>query len=66
MRLHGHKGRDVTHVHDDFIVVDDAARAAATEAGLPWIKGGLVEHGAASHPVVEATALPVGTRAQGA
>jgi len=60
MRLHGHKGRDVTHVHDDFIVVDESARAAASDAGLPWIKGGLVEHGAASRPVVEAKLYPWG------
>jgi len=59
-RVHGHKGRDVTHVHDDFMIVDDAARSAAAEAGLPWIKGGLVEHGAASHPVVEARTYPWG------
>jgi choline dehydrogenase-like flavoprotein len=60
MRIHGHKGRDVTHAHDDFILVDAAARAAAAEAGLPWLKGGLVEHGAASHPVVESKLYPWG------
>ena len=60
MRLHGYKGRDVTHVHDDFIVVDKPARAAAEAAGLPWIKGGLVEHGAASRPVVEGRIYPWG------
>lgn len=60
MRLHGHKGRDVTHVHDDFILIDKAAQTAAEEAGLPWIKGGLVEHGAASRPIVEAKLYPWG------
>ena len=45
-RIHAHKGRAVTHVHDDHIIVSDEARAAARDAGLPWIKGGLVEHGA--------------------
>ena len=28
-RLHAHKGRSVTHLHDDCMIVDDAARAAA-------------------------------------
>ena len=35
MRLHPHKGRSVTHVHDDAMVQDDASRAAAAEAGRP-------------------------------
>src|SRR5262249_10679136 len=43
-RLHGHIGRSVTHAHDDHIIVDDLARKAAQAAGLPWIKGGFVEH----------------------
>jgi choline dehydrogenase-like flavoprotein len=60
MRLHAHKGRDVTHVHDDFIIVDADARAAAAAAGLPWLKGGLVEHGGASHPMMEAKLYPWG------
>jgi len=60
MRLHGYRGRAVTHLHDDFILVDDEARAAAAEAGLPWLKGGLVEHGAAAHPMLEAKFYPWG------
>ena len=60
MRLHGYQGRAVTHLHDDFILVDDEARAAAAEAGLPWLKGGLVEHGAAAHPMLEAKFYPWG------
>ncbi len=48
------RGRSVTHVHDDHIVGDDAQRAAARAAGLPWIRGGLVEHGGAAGPVQEA------------
>ncbi len=59
-RVHGHRGRSVTHLHDDHIVVDDAARAAATEAGLPWIKGGLVEHCSPAHPIAEAKQYPWG------
>ena len=39
------RGRAVTHVHDDAIVGDPASRAAARTAGLPWLRGGLVEHG---------------------
>lgn len=52
--VHGHKGRSVTHAHDDHIIVDAPARAAARAAGLPWIKGGLVEHCAGSHIIAEA------------
>jgi len=52
--LLGSRGRCVTHAHDDFIVGDDASRAAARDAGLPWVRGGLVEHGAASEPITEA------------
>lgn len=53
-RLHGHRGRSVTHLHDDHLVPDRQARRAAREAGLPWIRGGIVEHGAAAGPVLEA------------
>jgi choline dehydrogenase-like flavoprotein len=59
-RVHGHIGRSVTHVHDDHIVVDGAARAAAAEAGLPWIKGGLVEHCSPAHVIAEAKQYPWG------
>jgi choline dehydrogenase-like flavoprotein len=61
-RLHGHRGRAVTHVHDDAVIVDDAARAAAKDAGLPWIRGGLVEHGGPSLPIMEAKLYPWGAR----
>ena len=60
MRVHAHKGRAVTHTHDDHMIVDKAARAAAAEAGLPWFKGGLVEHGGAAHPMLEAKLYPWG------
>ena len=52
--LHGMRGRSVTGAHDDHIVGDAAQDAAAREAGLPWLRGGLVEHGGASQPVAEA------------
>jgi choline dehydrogenase-like flavoprotein len=59
-RLHAHRGRSVTHLMDDPIVGDDRAAAAAREAGLPWMRGGIVEHGGAAHPVMEAVYLPPG------
>jgi choline dehydrogenase-like flavoprotein len=48
------RGRAVTHLHDDHIVGDDAQSAAARAAGLPWLRGGIVEHGGAAGPVQEA------------
>lgn len=62
VRVHGHRGRSVTHTHDDHILVDADARASAAAGGLPWIKGGLVEHGAAAHPIMEAQHYPWGSR----
>jgi len=59
-RLHAHRGRSVTHLMDDPIVPDGDATAAAHAAGLPWIRGGIVEHGGASHPISEAIHLPPG------
>jgi choline dehydrogenase-like flavoprotein len=59
-RTYGERGRAVTHVHDDMIVGDEASRAAASEAGLPWIRGGLVEHGGGGLPIMEAKHLPWG------
>ena len=59
-RLHSHRGRSVTHVHDDAIVGDELSRAAAREAGLPYIRGGLVEHGGAALPINEAKNSPWG------
>jgi choline dehydrogenase-like flavoprotein len=60
MRIHGHKGRSVTHVHDDFLLPDPESLAAAREAGLPWFKGGMVEHAGPAHPVLEAKLAPWG------
>jgi choline dehydrogenase-like flavoprotein len=61
-RLHAHRGRAVTHIHDDHLVASDASRRAATAAGLPWIKGGMVEHAGASLPIAEAKLYPWGQR----
>jgi choline dehydrogenase-like flavoprotein len=60
LRLHPQKGRAVTHVHDDAMVQDDAARAAAAKAGLPWMRGGMVEHSGGGLPIMEARHSPWG------
>jgi choline dehydrogenase-like flavoprotein len=54
LRLHPYKGRAVTHVHDDAMMQDKASRAAAKEAGLPWFRGGMVEHSGGGLPIMEA------------
>ncbi len=59
-RLHAHRGRAVTHLMDDPIIPDDLALAAAREAGLPYFRGGIVEHGGAGHVIMEATYSPSG------
>jgi choline dehydrogenase-like flavoprotein len=59
-RLHAYKGRDVTHLMDDPIVGDAATEAAARAAGLPYLRGGIVEHGGSGHPIMEAMHLPAG------
>jgi gluconate 2-dehydrogenase alpha chain len=59
-RLHGHRGRSVTHLHDDHMIVTDDSRAAAREAGLPYFRAGIVEHGGAAGPLTEAVHLPSG------
>jgi gluconate 2-dehydrogenase alpha chain len=61
-RLHAHRGRAVTHLMDDPIVPDAAATAAAREAGLPYVRGGIVEHGGAGMPIMEAVHLPPGAQ----
>jgi gluconate 2-dehydrogenase alpha chain len=53
-RIHGMRGRSVTGAHDDHIVGNPAQAEAAKEAGLPWLRGGLVEHGGAGQPISEA------------
>jgi gluconate 2-dehydrogenase alpha chain len=60
LSLHPQKGRSVTHVHDDAMVQDDAARTAAAEAGLPWFRGGLVEHSGGGLPIMSARHSPWG------
>jgi len=59
-RLHSHRGRAVTHLMDDPIVPDEQARAAARAAGLPYMRGGIVEHGGAGMPIMESLHAPLG------
>lgn len=59
-RLHAHRGRAVTHLMDDPIVGDTEARRAARAAELPYFRGGIVEHGGAGQPILEAVHLPPG------
>jgi gluconate 2-dehydrogenase alpha chain len=58
--IHAERGRAVTHLHDDFMVPGDAEHAAAGAAGLPWIRGGTVEHGGGGAPLQEALTSPMG------
>jgi len=58
--LHAERGRSVTHLHDDFIVPGPDELAAARAAGLPWIRGGTVEHGGGGGPLMEALTYPPG------
>jgi gluconate 2-dehydrogenase alpha chain len=56
----GERGRSVTHLHDDLMIDTPELRAAAREAGLPWLRGGVVEHGAGPGPIDEAATYPPG------
>ncbi len=59
-RLHGHRGRSVTHLHDDHMLVDDDVRTFAKEHDLPYFRAGIVEHGGGGGPIVEAMFTPPG------
>ena len=56
----GERGRSVTHLHDDLMIDTRDLRAAAKAAGLPWLRGGVVEHGAGPGPIDEAGTYPPG------
>lgn len=56
--LHGDRGRDVTHLHDDHLLPVTGSAAATHD--LPWFRGGLVEHGSAAGPILEAGTYPPG------
>jgi gluconate 2-dehydrogenase alpha chain len=54
-RMHANRGRSTTHCSEDFSDPDFAgARAAATAAGLPYLRGGLMELGGTTDPINEA------------
>jgi choline dehydrogenase-like flavoprotein len=59
-RMHPHRGRSVTHVHDDHLVPDELSRRAARDAALPWFRGGMVEHCGPGGPILEAKLYPWG------
>lgn len=56
----GERGRSVTHLHDDLMIDSPELRAAARASGLPWLRGGVVEHGAGPGPIDEAGTYPRG------
>lgn len=56
----GERGRSVTHLHDDLMIDTPELRAAAKAAGLPWLRGGVVEHGSGPGPIDEAATYPRG------
>jgi len=56
----GERGRSVTHLHDDLMIDTPELRSAAAEAGLPWLRGGVVEHGSGPGPIDEAGTYPSG------
>ncbi|MFN8052746.1 MAG: GMC family oxidoreductase [Acidimicrobiales bacterium] len=54
-RVHPHRGRAYTHCLDDFCDVEfPGARDAAKRAGLPYLRGGVLELGGSQHPMDEA------------
>jgi gluconate 2-dehydrogenase alpha chain len=54
------RGRSVTHLHDDLMIDTAELRAAARAASLPWLRGGVVEHGSGTGPISEASSYPRG------
>ncbi len=56
----GERGRSVTHLHDDFMIDTSELRAVARAAGLPWVRGGVVEHGSGPGPIDESLTYPAG------
>jgi choline dehydrogenase-like flavoprotein len=59
-RLHSYRGRSVTHLHDDHMVPDADSLRYAREHDLPYFRAGIVEHGGAAGPILEAVHLPPG------
>jgi choline dehydrogenase-like flavoprotein len=54
-RMHAYRGRSTTQCCEDFADPDyPGARAAAQAAGLPYIRGGIMELGGSQDPIAEA------------
>jgi choline dehydrogenase-like flavoprotein len=54
-RMHAHRGRSTTQCAEDFCDPDyPGARVAAQAAGLPYIRGGILELGGSQDPMAEA------------
>jgi gluconate 2-dehydrogenase alpha chain len=54
-RIHAHRGRSTSHACDDFADPEfPAAKAAAAAAGLPYVRGGVLELGGSQDPIAEA------------
>ena len=55
-RMHAHRGRSTTQCAEDFCDPDyPGARIAAQAAGLPYIRGGILELGGSQDPMAEAS-----------
>ena len=59
-RLHGERGRSVTHLHDDFMVPDDDAMAAAARPTCRGSGAARSSTAAADQPLMEAMTYPPG------
>lgn len=54
-RMHGHRGRSTSHGLEEFADPDfPGARAFANAAGLPYLRGGILEMGGSPLPIDEA------------
>ena len=54
-RVHANRGRSTTHGLEDFADPDfPGARAFAAAAGLPYLRGGILEMGGTQQPIAEA------------
>jgi gluconate 2-dehydrogenase alpha chain len=54
-RVHAHRGRSTSHGLEDFCDPDfPGARAFAAAAGLPYLRGGILELGGSQQPIAEA------------
>jgi choline dehydrogenase-like flavoprotein len=54
-RIHAYRGRSTSHACDDFADPEfPAAKLAAAAAGLPYVRGGVLELGGSQDPIAEA------------